>query len=485
MTNREPVPEGAWWAATGDDPWAAPQPAPAQQPDRGEPSPHPEAATQPVPPPATQPWQAPRTQPPYGQPPYAQPQYAQPPYAQPQYAQPYPPLPPVGPHLPGHAPYDGRPIPWAAAPLPAPAPAPVRRGLPAAAVVVLSVVLALVAGLVGGALGYGAARRSDDGTARALPAVSGRATPPRPPGSVAAIAADLLERVVSVQVSDGSGSGIIIRGDGYVLTNNHVIAEARSGGPVRVVFQDGSKAAATIVGADASYDLAVLRVRTGRTLPTATLGDSSAVVVGDPVIAVGSPLGLSGTVTTGIVSALDRPVTAGSSGGGGCGSSSSSYYSAIQTDAAINPGNSGGPLVDAQGDVIGINSAISSLGGSEGQQTGSIGLGFAIPSNQAKRIAEEIIRNGVAVHPVLGVAIDCAYTGEGARLQSVTAGAARSAGLRAGDVVTAVDGRQVADSQELIVAIRAHVPGETVTVAYRRGSGTGSARVVLGRQRGS
>jgi putative serine protease PepD len=197
-------------------------------------------------------------------------------------------------------------------------------------------------------------------------------------------------------------------------------------------------------------------------------------VVGDSVIAIGSPLGLDGTVTTGIISSLNRPVTAGGQG-------ESSFINAIQTDAAINPGNSGGPLVDAQGKVIGVNSAIASLGQSQGQQSGSIGLGFAIPVNQAKRVAEEIISTGRSTHPVIGVKVDLQYSGAGAQISEVTeGGAAAAAGLRSGDVVLAVGDRQIDDSTELIVAIRSYAPGDVVTLKVKDGSGTRDVQVTLG-----
>jgi putative serine protease PepD len=271
----------------------------------------------------------------------------------------------------------------------------------------------------------------------------------------------------------GTGSGFVIRQDGYILTNNHVVAGAVDGGSLTVRFKDGATKTASIVGRDASYDLAVVKVdATG--LPTAALGNSSNVVVGDTAIAVGSPLGLEGTVTSGIISALNRPVTAGGSG-------ESSYINAIQTDAAINPGNSGGPLVDAQGRVVGVNSTIATLGASTGQQAGSIGLGFAIPINEAKRVAEEIISTGKSTHPIIGVSVDLTYAGPGAQIKSVTAGGpAANAGLKAGDVIVSINGRTIADSTELIVAIRSYAPGDTVTIGIKDGSGTRDVRVTLG-----
>ena len=249
----------------------------------------------------------------------------------------------------------------------------------------------------------------------------------------------------------------------------------------KVTFNDGESSDATIVGRDTSYDLAVLKVDR-RSLPTAVLGDSDAVQVGDPVLAIGSPLGLSGTVTAGIVSAKDRPVSAGD------GAGDVSYISALQTDAAINPGNSGGPLVDMKARVIGINSSIATLGGSVGGQSGSIGLGFAIPINQARRIAQEIIRTGHAEHPIIGVELDVRYSGPGAKVALrgvggnpavVPGGPADQAGIQPGDVITAVDGVPVDDAEQLIVAIRTHSPGDTVTLTIQRDGQTSDVKVTL------
>jgi putative serine protease PepD len=362
-----------------------------------------------------------------------------------------------------------------------------RRGLGTSTTVVLVAVVGVLAGLLGGVVGYVAADRADTrltdpGTSLGRMPVENLA---RDRGSVAGIAAAVLPTVVSISATDvsgsgGTGSGFVIRDDGYLLTNNHVIASAAGGGTIDVTFSDGTSSRARIVGRTPTYDLAVLRVKV-KDLPTATLGNSDSLVVGDPVVAVGSPLGLSGTVTTGIVSALDRPVTAGDTAG------DVSYISAIQTDAAINPGNSGGPLVDARGRVVGVNSAIASLGASGGQ-AGSIGLGFAIPINQARRIAEELIADGTAEYPIVGVNLDLTYPGPGARILPapvdgreplVAGGPAALAGLQPGDVIVAVDGRPVATYEEFVVAIRTFLPGDEVTLSVRRDGDTRDFTVTL------
>jgi putative serine protease PepD len=290
----------------------------------------------------------------------------------------------------------------------------------------------------------------------------------RPDGSIAKIAATALPSVVTIKTSTaagaGTGSGFVIDGAGHILTNNHVVSSAADGGKIAVELSDGSSVDATIVGRDASYDLAVLKVeRTGLT-PLAW-GRSTEVVVGDGVIAVGAPLGLEATVTSGIISALDRPVVAGDG-------NESSFINAIQTDAAINPGNSGGPLLDMNGRVIGVNSAIARDPGSVTGVSGSIGVGFAIPSDQAARTAEQLISTGKAVHPVIGVRLDGRFEGTGAKVLApggVTAGsAAESAGLQDGDVIVAFDGKRVTDRNQLVVAIRARTVGETVKLTIER-----------------
>ncbi len=347
-------------------------------------------------------------------------------------------------------------------------------------VVLIAAVTALIVGLVAGLGGYLIGRQVDSvatggqSLIQPLPQVTGSSTA-RPSASIAGIVSSVLPSVVSIiaegESESGSGSGFILRPDGYILTNNHVVNLVKGGGTITVVFNDGSEAVGKVVGTNTSYDLAVVKVdRTG--LPVVQLGDSDAAQVGDPVIAIGAPLGLQGTVTSGIVSALDRPVTAG-------GTSDLSYINAIQTDAAINPGNSGGPLLDGSGLVIGINSAIASL--AVNGETGNIGLGFAIPVNSAKRIAEELIATGGSKTTAVGVSLDTSYTDRGARVSEVTSGGpSDAAGLRPGDIITKVGDRLIGDSTELVVAIRSYAPGDKVDVEYERNGQTATATITLG-----
>jgi S1-C subfamily serine protease len=330
---------------------------------------------------------------------------------------------------------------------------------------------ALLAGTAGGIVGYYAAAKlapalldPDATLTKVSPSVD------RPPGSVADIAKRVLPAVVSVEVrspsGSGTGSGIVIEGNGYILTNNHVVASAAaSKGTLRAIFSDESSAPARIVGRDPKSDLAVLKVQK-KGLTVAQLGDSDMLAVGDPVIAIGSPLGLAGTVTSGIVSALNRPVRLE-----GEGSDSDAVANAIQTDAAINPGNSGGALVDGTGAVIGINSAIATLSTGGRASGGNIGVGFAIPINEARKIAQQLIRTGRAQHATLGVQVASVTDGsrDGALVQAVNpGGSAANAGLREGDVITKVDDLLVTGADPLTVAIRAHDVGDVVTLTYIR-----------------
>lgn len=334
-----------------------------------------------------------------------------------------------------------------------------------------AIIAGVISGLLAGMIGFMGASMIGNTPAPSisLPATSGD-TSPRADDSIAGIAQAVLPVVVSIDVSSsqgsGTGSGFIIRStanESFVLTNNHVVDGAGGSQDITVTFQDQKQETATIVGTDASYDLAVLRIDRGN-LPVAALGDSDDVVVGDATIAIGSPLGLTGTVTSGIVSALNRPVTAGDA-------TDVSFISAIQTDAAINPGNSGGPLVNSRGEVIGINSAIATTGSSVSGQSGSIGLGFAIPINQARRVASELIETGSSSYPVIGVQLDMSYEGQGALVQSVVEGGpASETELAAGDVITAIDGVKVSDGTELVVRIRAKNSGDVVELTLEDGS---------------
>jgi putative serine protease PepD len=281
-------------------------------------------------------------------------------------------------------------------------------------------------------------------------------------------------------VSD-TGSGVVVRADGYILTNNHVVAAAENGGTVNVTFSNGKTVPARIVGHDSTADLAVVKVDGVSDLKAAVFADAEKLKVGQSVLAVGAPLGLSNTVTEGIVSTLHRPVATGEAGAG-----SQAVIDAVQTDAAINPGNSGGALVDLAGRVVGINSAIASTGSSQGGQSGNIGVGFAIPSNSATKIAGQLISTGHATHSQMGASVgDAASTtagapGLGALIRQVTAGGpAERAGLRAGDVVVKVDDRRVTDANSLIVAIRSHDAGSVVTVAFTRNGADRTAKVTL------
>ncbi|MCZ7432609.1 S1C family serine protease [Streptomyces sp. WMMC1477] len=423
-----------------------------------------------------------------------------------------PPGSPTGHHGPQepHGPGDGRPghggsgggygpggpgpaQPWGA-PLPPPAPRK-RRGPLVAALVVA----ALLAGGVGGGVGYWAADRADS-TSETVGSSSsdGQRTLNRAPDSVAGIAEEALPSVVTIQVNGGSenrgggtGTGFVFDKQGHILTNNHVVASAARGADLNVVFSDGKQYDAQVVGRAEGYDIAVIKLSDpdGATLTPLPLGDSDKVAVGDSTIAIGAPFGLSGTVTTGIVSALNRPVASSDAQG-----SAPSYMSALQTDASINPGNSGGPLLNADGEVIGVNSAIQSSGGGpmEGP-AGSIGLGFAIPIDQAKRVATTLIETGEPVYPIIGATVEMRQSGNGALISergegdapAVTPGGpADRAGLRPGDVITKFDGTPIDSGPTLISEIWTHTPDETVTLTYERDGKETQVELTLGERVG-
>lgn len=357
--------------------------------------------------------------------------------------------------------------------------------------------LTLVASGIGG--GVGAYIERNGGLTTVELPQADRDNGDRAPESVAGIAASALPSVVTLHVSgtaeSGTGTGFVLDGQGHILTNNHVVAPAGSSGDITVTFSSGETASAELVGKDSGYDLAVVKVRGVSGLKPLPLGNSDNVQVGDPVVAIGAPFDLSNTVTSGIISAKQRPITAGGEKGDG---SDISYVDALQTDAPINPGNSGGPLVDTQAHVIGINSAIraadSARGPEAGGQSGSIGLGFAIPINQGKRVAEELISTGKATHPVIGVTLDMKYTGDGAKVGTKGAdgapavakdGPAAKAGIKSGDVITHVKGQRVHSGEELIVKIRAHRPGDDLDLKLTRGGEERTVTLTLGSASGT
>jgi putative serine protease PepD len=369
---------------------------------------------------------------------------------------------------------------WAPPPPGGPGTGP-RRTPGTGALVAIAVAVALVASTMASLGTYLLTRSSSSGNDPSYslgPLPTGATN--RPPDSVAGVAARVLPSVVSLEVGNGSstegatGSGFLIK-NGYVVTNNHVVALAAQGGEIRIQFNNRKTTSGRIVGRDPGTDLAVVKPEETFGTPEITLGNSDQVVVGDPVIAIGSPLGLSGTVTTGIVSSLNRPVIAGDETG--VSSEEPAYISAIQTDAAINPGNSGGPLVNNRGEVVGVNSAIATLGRSASSQSGSIGLGFAIPVNQTRRVAEELISTGRAKRPKIGITLDKDYRGQGVKIAAQAAGGrqpvdangpADKAGLKAGDVILEIDGLALQDGNELIALIRSKAPGAKITIKYER-----------------
>jgi putative serine protease PepD len=333
----------------------------------------------------------------------------------------------------------------------------------------VAIVMTLSAGIVGGVVGKSIITAQNTGLATSHSNID------RAPNSIAGIAARVSPSVVSINSlsnqGEDTGSGFFLESNGTILTNNHVVEGAvLSQGKITVNLTNGKSYPATVVGRDAAYDLAVLKIEV-TDAPALPLGDSDKVQVGDNVIAIGSPLGLAGTVTTGIISAKNRAVTSGN------GTGESSFINALQTDAAINPGNSGGPLVDITGSVIGINSAIASLGSSFGSQAGSIGLGFAIPINQARKTAEQLIKTGTATYPIVGMLLDQSYTGAGAKVAIsanaiLAGGPAERAGIKPGDIVTSIDGVDIHSSDEAIVAVRAHNVGDIVSMTITRGGKT-------------
>ncbi|MFH8802780.1 S1C family serine protease [Streptomyces sp. NPDC017936] len=376
-----------------------------------------------------------------------------------------------------------------------PTPPKPRRGRGGLVAAVL--VAALVAGGLGGGLGYTLAKNDDDTGSTTVSASDSGGSVKRDPGTVAAVAAKALPSTVTIEAESsngegGTGTGFVFDTEGHIVTNNHVVADAVDGGKVTATFPSGKKYDAEVVGHAQGYDVAVIKLKNAPSdLKPLTLGDSDKVAVGDSTIAIGAPFGLSNTVTTGIISAKNRPVA--SSDGTG---SSSSYMSALQTDASINPGNSGGPLLDAQGNVIGINSAIQStgnggLGGTA--QSGSIGLGFAIPINQATHVAQQLIKTGEPVYAKIGASVSLEDSTNGAKITDQgesgaaaveSGGPADKAGLKPGDVITKLDDRVIDSGPTLIGEIWTHQPGDKVTITYERDGKSHTVDLTLGSRKG-
>ncbi len=329
-------------------------------------------------------------------------------------------------------------------------------------------VLGLFAG-IGGALVVNAIDQPDEGTNASLNVSR---------DSVVQVVKDVLPSVVSITLTDSTGtvtgSGFVWDRRGDIVTNNHVVREAVSGTPIEVSIAGGQPRQATLVGRSPSYDLAVVKVDASASLKPVRLADSTTVQVGEQVLAIGSPLGLSQTVTSGIISAAKRPVTVG-------GASETAFINALQTDAAINPGNSGGPLVDLSGRVVGVNSAIATVGqASSTDQSGNIGVGFAIPMQQVRTTVAQLIDKGQAEYPIIGAQVNTATTTDGAQIESIDTGSpAASAGLQAGDVIHGVDGQPISDGVELIVTIRSYQPGDRIAVTYARGRATAKVEITL------
>ncbi|EDY56448.1 MULTISPECIES: trypsin-like peptidase domain-containing protein [Streptomyces] len=375
---------------------------------------------------------------------------------------------------------------------PAPKPKNGRGGLVAAILVA-----ALVAGGLGGGLGYTLAKNNDSGSSTTLSASDSGGSVKRDAGTVAGVAQKALPSTVTIEAEStngegGTGTGFVFDKQGHIVTNNHVVADAVDGGKLTATFPNGKKYDAEVVGHAQGYDVAVIKLKNAPSdLQPLTLGNSDQVAVGDSTIAIGAPFGLSNTVTTGIISAKNRPVA--SSDGSG---SNASYMSALQTDASINPGNSGGPLLDAQGSVIGINSAIQStsgggLGGTS--QSGSIGLGFAIPINQAKYVAQQLIKTGKPVYAKIGASVSLEDSSGGAKITTEGAGGsapvesggpAAKAGLKPGDVITKLDDHVIDSGPTLIGEIWTHKPGDKVKITYERDGQTHTVDLTLGSRTG-
>ncbi|MGV9242216.1 S1C family serine protease [Streptomyces sp. NPDC003710] len=420
----------------------------------------------------------------------------------------FPPVPPGQPDTPSAAPAGWPPPPpvtpayggggaggaWGASyQEPAPKPKGGRGGLVAAVLAA-----ALVAGGVGGGIGYQLARNDDSTGSTTVSAATSGGDVKHDNGSVAAVAARALPSTVTIEAEStngqgGTGTGFVFDKQGHIVTNNHVVADAVDGGKLTATFPNGRKYDAEIIGHAQGYDVAVVKLKNAPSdLNPLPLGDSDKVSVGDSTIAIGAPFGLSNTVTTGIISAKNRPVASSD----GNSSSKASYMSALQTDASINPGNSGGPLLDARGAVIGINSAIQSTGSSGlggSGQSGSIGLGFAIPINQAKYVAQQLIKTGKPVYAKIGASVSLEEGSGGAKITDQGAagtasvepgGPADKAGLKSGDVITKLDDRVIDSGPTLIGEIWTHKPGDKVMITYERDGKSHTVELTLGSRAG-
>ncbi|MFF4306041.1 S1C family serine protease [Streptomyces sp. NPDC001601] len=371
-----------------------------------------------------------------------------------------------------------------------------KKGSGRGGLIAAVLVAALVAGGLGGGLGYTLAKNNDDSGSTTISATSsgGATQVKRAAGTIAAVAQNALPSTVTIESEGtngqgGTGTGFVFDKQGHIITNNHVVADSLDGGKLTATFPDGKKYDAEVVGHAQGYDVAVIKLKNPPSdLKPLALGDSDKVAVGDETIAIGAPFGLSNTVTTGIISAKNRPVASSD----GSSTSKASYMSALQTDASINPGNSGGPLLDASGAVIGINSAIQSASsgglGSSGQ-SGSIGLGFAIPINQAKYVAQQLIKTGKPVYAKIGASVSLedgtsgaqiTDSGSGGSAAVEAGGPADKAGLKPGDVITKLDDSVIDSGPTLIGEIWTHKPGDKVEITYKRGGSEHTVTVTLG-----